>query len=218
VTKEPPPFIDLAAPEAAPSRQEIAALLRRRDEHQGAPLRFIGWTLNDLSLKGLDFRDCEFLRCRAGHADFSASDLTEARFIACDCNNTRWQGATLSSASFVDCKLTGLDLAEARTLGLSFQRCLLIAAHLRGFSFRRAHLEGLDFQGADLSRVDFREAVLEGCSLRDANVTDARFEGADLRNSDLGALRLLDISKFKGAVISKSQAAQLLASLGLKVA
>jgi uncharacterized protein YjbI with pentapeptide repeats len=59
--------------------------------------------------------------------------------------------------------------------------------------------------------------VLTGCSLRDANLTDARLEGADLRGADLGALRLADASRFKGAIISKRQAAALLSSLGLKV-
>jgi uncharacterized protein YjbI with pentapeptide repeats len=79
-------------------------------------------------------------------------------------------------------------------------------------------LEGIDFQDADLTAADFRQAVLTNCSLREANVTGARFEDADLRGADLGALRLMDASRFKGAVISKQQAAVLLSSLGLKVA
>ena len=53
--------------------------------------------------------------------------------------------------------------------------------------------------------------------MREANVTGARFEAADLRGADLGALRIADASKFKGAIISKQQAAALLAGLGLKV-
>jgi fluoroquinolone resistance protein len=106
---------------------------------------------------------------------------------------------------------------DARTLGLVFDRCLLINAQLRGLSFRRTLLDGIDFQGADLIETDFREAVLTGCSLRDAIVTDARFEGADLRGADLGNWRLADASRFKGAIISKDQAAALLRGLGLKV-
>ena len=64
---------------------------------------------------------------------------------------------------------------------------------------------------------DFREAVLSDCSLRDANLTDARFEDADLREADLGALKLADASRFRGAAISRRQAAELLSGLGLKV-
>ena len=55
------------------------------------------------------------------------------------------------------------------------------------------------------------------CVLREASVTNARFEGADLRGADLGTLRLGDASRFKGALISKRQAADLLRELGLKV-
>jgi len=59
--------------------------------------------------------------------------------------------------------------------------------------------------------------VLEACSLRDANLADARFEGADLRGADLGGIRLIDASAFRGAIISRDQAGQLLAELGLTV-
>jgi uncharacterized protein YjbI with pentapeptide repeats len=44
-----------------------------------------------------------------------------------------------------------------------------------------------------------------------------RFDGADLRGADLGGLRLVDASLFRGATISREQAAQLLAELGLNI-
>lgn len=94
---------------------------------------------------------------------------------------------------------------------MTFENCLLVSV-LHGLSFRRATLDGLDFQGADLTEVDFREAVLVRCNLRNANVTDARFEGADLGN-----MRLADATRFKGVIISKQQAAALLDGLGLRI-
>jgi uncharacterized protein YjbI with pentapeptide repeats len=109
-------------------------------------------------------------------------------------------------------------MAVANTLmPPAFERCLLINVNLRGLSFRRAQLDGVDFQSADLRDADFRDAVLTGCSLREANVTKARFEGADLHGTDLGSLQLADASRFKGAIISKKQARELLSGLGLKV-
>ena len=84
-------------------------------------------------------------------------------------------------------------------------------------SFRKQHLQQLDFSDADLSGCDFREAVFSGGSLRNAHMKLTRFEGADLREVDLGGLRLLDAKLFKGATISYKQASRLIAELGLSV-
>jgi uncharacterized protein YjbI with pentapeptide repeats len=75
----------------------------------------------------------------------------------------------------------------------------------------------LTFSQADLRKADFREVNFEECSLRDANLGGARFDKADLRGADLGGLRLDDASLYRGATISRAQAAQLLAELGLKL-
>ena len=118
---------------------------------------------------------------------------------------------------FRGCKLTGANLSEAKVLNLAFEETLLAQARLPGFSFRKAQLSGIDFQMADLRKCDFRDAVFHNCSLRDANLADCRFEGADLRGADLGGIRLLNAKQFKGATISRDQAGQILAELGLKV-
>jgi len=208
-------IIEAPPPEGVATRYDVEAALRCRGS---ASMRFTGWNVTEADLNGLDFRGCEFVRCRAGHANFSSSNSTEVRFLFCDFNNSKWRGTIVSSAYFRDCKPTGAQLAVANTLmPPAFERCLLINANLRGLSFRRAQLDGVDFQGADLREADFRDAVLTGCSLREANVTNARFEGADLRGADLGSLRLADASRFKGAVISKKQAGEFLSGLGLKV-
>jgi uncharacterized protein YjbI with pentapeptide repeats len=202
-----------AAPGAVADRAAVEAALKAA----GGPVRFAGWNLAGAELGRLDLHGCEFVRCRGGLANFSSADLTEASFCDCDLNNAKWRGARLPAARFVGCKLTGGQFQEVAALGLSFATSLLVNAYLRGLSFRRQELEGLDFSGADLAGCDFREAVLTDCSLRDANLGNARFEGADLRGADLGVLRLADAGRFKGAAISKQQAAQLLSGLGLKV-
>jgi uncharacterized protein YjbI with pentapeptide repeats len=208
-------IIEAPAPEGAATRHDVEAALRGRGS---ASMRFMEWNMTEADLNGLDLKGCQFVRCRAGHANFSSCNFTEARFRFCDFNNTKWRGTTVSSAFFQDCKLTGAQMVVANTLmPLAFERCLLINANLRGLSFRRSQLDGVDFQCADLRDADFRDAVLTGCSLREANVTKARFEGADLRGADLGSLQLGDASRFKGAIISNKQAGELLSGLGLKV-
>ncbi len=208
-----PPASQPLAPDGIATRADVERVLKDAP----AFVRFTGWNITDADLTGLDLEGCAFANCRGARADFAACNLTDARFSACDFNNSNWHRARLSAAAFEDCKLTGARISDTQPLGLTFERCLLVSAQLAKFSFHRAVLNQVDFQDADLRDADFREAVLVGCSLRDANLVGARFQGADLRGADLGALKLMDASKFKGAVISKQQAGMLLASLGLKV-
>ena len=58
----------------------------------------------------------------------------------------------------------------------------------------------------------------DGGSLRNAHMKLARFEGAGLREADLGGMKLMDARLFKGATVSYNQAADLLGELGLRVA
>lgn len=160
----------------------------------------------------------EWLNCKAAHAVFRASTLVDARFVGSDLNNTRWQHSKLAHASFTGCKLTGANFADAATLGLNFSDCVLRSASLSGMSFYKSQLHALDFAEADLSYCDFRHAVfVEAGSLSLARVNNARFDHADLREASLDGLRLVDAKLFKGATISKSQAAMLLSGLGLTV-
>lgn len=101
---------------------------------------------------------------------------------------------------------------------MSFHDTLLIGADLRKMSFRKMQLEQLDFSEADLLGCDFREAVFMGGSLGNAHLKLTRFDGADLRDTDIGGLKLVDAKLFQGATISLSQAAALLGELGIMVA
>ena len=214
------------------TRADIAAL-----SGQGAPASLVACDLEEADLSGLDlsgwvFERCSLRRthltgssleatrwtgCRGGFADFVGADLTEATIGSSDFNNTNFRGVKLSAATVRGCKMTGANFAEAQTLGAVFEETLFIDAKLPSFIFRKQTLKRLDFGQADLRKCDFREAVLEACSLRDAHLADARFEGADLRGADLGGIRLIDASAFRGAIISRGQAGQLLAELGLTV-
>lgn len=66
-------------------------------------------------------------------------------------------------------------------------------------------------------RRRFRYTTFVDCSLSDALLDNARFEGADLRGTDLGCVGLGDASQFRGPTISRDQASQLLSEVGLKV-
>ncbi|WP_437882246.1 pentapeptide repeat-containing protein [Pseudomonas sp. LRF_L74] len=206
--------------------------------HAPGPLAFVGIDFSGQDLSRLNFSGARFERClfagsnltaaklensqwqscRGGQAIFTSATLTDARFRGCDLNNSRWQRSKLAHVSFTGCKLTGANFADVSSLGLGFDDCVLRSACLSGVSFFKSELRNLDFAEADLSYCDFRKAVfVDGGSLSLARVNDARFDEADLREASLDGLRLVDAKLFKGAIISKAQAAMLLAGLGLTV-
>ncbi|WP_247138243.1 pentapeptide repeat-containing protein [Neorhizobium sp. BETTINA12A] len=203
----------------------------------GGPVILNGCILEEADLSGLDlqrweFRNCrmttvnlraadlegaKFEGCRGPFANFSGANLAEVEFRNCDFNNAAFLEAKMNDTRFVGCKLTGANLTRIASLGLSFKETILAQARLPALSFRKSRIERVDFGMADLSKCDFRDVVFDGCSLRDTGLVDARFEGADLRGADLGGLKLIDARKFKGATISRQQAGDILAELGLKV-
>lgn len=100
----------------------------------------------------------------------------------------------LEAARFEQCKLTGADLPDVRAINLRLDETLLIDAKLPGLSFYRTTVNRIDLSQADLRKCDFRQASFVESSLREADMQGCRFEGADL-----GGLRLVDATLFRGA-------------------
>lgn len=173
--------------------------------------------LSHSRLTGAQIEGVKFTNCRASAISFAGATLTDTSVSGGDFSNANFLGARLSGIKFEQCKMTGANLSDVAALDVVFNEVLLVLALLPKFSFRKARLVGVNFSEADLRQCDFREAVLTECSLRDANITDCRFHGTDLRGADLGGLKLTDASRFKGAVISRRQAGDLLGQLGLQV-
>lgn len=206
------------------SNAEQSAVLQNCDL-QGLDLsqsNMAGWRFEKCNLSGTSFngsqleRSC-FAGCRASGASFVSATLTEAQIDGGDFSNATFRGAVLATMKIARCKMTGADLSETRSIGLELDDVLLVFALLPKISFRKMTLKQIDFGEADLRSCDFRETVFEDCSLRDANLSGCRFEKSDLRGADLGGVRLTDAKQFKGAIISKRQAADLLNQLGLQV-
>ena len=181
-----------------------------------------GWNFEKCSLVGCSFNGAVleravFLGCRASGSSFLIAILTEAVIDGGDFSNSSFRGATLASTRMAHCKMVGADLSETKAMGLEVEDVLFTFGLLPKMSFFKMTLKQIDFSEADLRSCNFRETVFEECSLKNANLTDCRFERADLRSADLGGVKLTDAKRFKGATISKRQAADLLSQLGLQV-
>lgn len=192
------------------------------DEADLARLDLTGWSFERCSLRHTDLSGAKLGRstwrgCKAPFANLIGADLEEAHISACDFNNASFRRANIGQARIVSTRMTGADLHMVRGMDFTFEEVLLIGARLPGLSFRKEKLVRLDMAQAELTKADFRGAVFEGCSLREANLDGAQFSGADLRGADLGGLQLEDARVFRGAILSREQAEQLLSGWGLLI-
>lgn len=185
--------------------------------YEATDWRFERCNLSNAHFNGARFDNTTFLACRAATASFVGATLMETTIDGGDFSNSTFRGTTLSSVKFTHCKMTGVDMTDADAFDVCFDNVLLVLANMRGFSFRKHHLDGVNFSDADLSLCDFRGAIMTECSLRNTNISECRFEDADLRGVDIGGIKLTAAHRFKGATISKRQAAELLAQLGMRV-
>jgi uncharacterized protein YjbI with pentapeptide repeats len=166
---------------------------------------------------GANLTGARFLRCRGPEASFIQADLSDAVMTGCDFSNGLLRRARLTSARFEGTKLTGADPTDAGVMGATFAEVLFAFATLPGLSRRMALVVGFYFSVGALLMSDFRGARFEDCSLRNATLEGCRFEQADLRGADLGGIELRDAPQFRGAVMSRLPAAELLSQLGLEV-
>lgn len=180
------------------------------------------WRFESCDLAGTSFdrsslEEAVFVSCRGAASSFVGADMQEAVIEGGDFHNASFLGASLGYVRLLRCKATGANFTDAKTFNIHMEEVKLSMALMPKASFRKNLLKKIDFTEADLAGCDFREAVFEGSSLRNAILDDCRFEKADLRGADLGGIALRDAARFKGAVISSDQAADLVRQLGLKV-
>ena len=81
-------------------------------------------------------------------------------------------------------------------------------------------LKGINLSDAEICNCDFTEVVFEDCSLGGAQFKGSNsFRYSDLRGCEIGNLQYKnnEVSNFKGAFVSKSQASDILSGLDIKV-
>ena len=133
--------------------------------------------------------------CKLNDVDFDGADLMNWTFEKCE----------LPSARFDHCVMDDVSVTGCRSIDATFR-----SARFSQVQFTNCDLSNVSFAHGKMADVDFT-----GCKMLGANLTDISV--ADLRTCDLGGLQMSDARRFKGAIISKGQAADLLGQLGLKV-
>lgn len=178
-------------------------------------------TLSDITAKGSDFSESQFIEVTLRRVDFSGAKLHKTAFVACRGEHVRFDGADMSQAVMtsdcifpgVSCKetklshanLRGTDLAEADLSscnldGADLSECVLTKANLSRASARQSRWCRVDLSDADLRAANLMEAVLQKAVLRGTLLRGANLYGADLARAVLD-----DRTQVSGANLSRAR-------------
>ena len=157
------------------------------------------------------FRNVTFTDCR-----LHSAQLSDIRFEGCDLSNLALDGAALNRVEFVGCKLLGAALPDATLNHVRLERCNGRYLNLSGSRLRQVRFTECDLTEAALNDCRLDGVAFEGCTLRSTEFSHTPLRGIDLRQSQLGDLRLT-VDDLRGAIVAPSQALDLLPLLGVVV-
>jgi uncharacterized protein YjbI with pentapeptide repeats len=202
------PLVDIDSPKGV-NLSLVPLENERLDSVDFYRANLVGIDLQDSQLQNADLRDAILVGARLQDANLRGADLAETDLNHADLSEAGLQNATLTRAMLQHATLRNALLNQA-----DLRRAMLANTRLDG-----AHFDGADLSKADLSgamgdsQTDFTDAVLDviagnyldlpgarliNADFRSANLTDANFNGADLRAVDFSGANLAD-AHFQGA-------------------
>lgn len=157
------------------------------------------------SLDGTDFRKASihqslFSGTRGEKVTFAGADLDKLRSGSnAEFPGADFAGATLRGAGLRDTNLTGADFRGADLEGAMVENSRLVDANFNGASARRARFTKSNLEGASM----------RACNLFMGGLRKARLVNADLRGSNLFAVdfykSVVGKTRFEGANLKRSQ-------------
>lgn len=148
--------------------------------------------------------------------EISAVQVIDARLETCDLSGAVWEKAHLRRIELLGCRLMGIKLVDASLDDALIKDCngeygVFWSASFKSVRFERCTLRHASFQDANLSGV-----VFDHCDLTNADLRGTKLHGADLRGSTLMGINV-GIKELQGVIIDPTQAAQVVALLGIVV-
>jgi len=137
-------------------------------------LRFEEARLERVDLGGgrlarLSLTDVELESCNLANADVRGGSAWRTRIVRSRLTGVAWNEGLIRDTVLTDCRIDLAAFSATRLDQVVFERCLLMQ---------------VDFQETSLRRVRFVD-----CDLTEADVTDARFDGCELRGCTIDGMR-----------------------------
>jgi uncharacterized protein YjbI with pentapeptide repeats len=120
-------------------------------------------------LAHLSLSDVELESCNLANADVRGGSAWRTRIVRSRLTGVAWHEGLIRDTVLSDCRIDLSAFGATRLDQVIFERCLLMQ---------------VDFQATSLRRVRFVD-----CDLTEADVSDARFEGCELRGCTIDGMR-----------------------------
>lgn len=167
-------------------------------------------------VRGREFIDSEFIRCRFISTNLRFTSFTNCIFQTSDLSSIIFDLTSFVKCSFPESKLSNLDFSEVQLKECNFtsvimKNCILQQIKTGSNSekkkfdlshalFRNADLTGTIFflcslKAANFHKANLETAVFENCDLREANLIQAHIAGTTFVNSKIEKT-LLDLEGF----------------------
>ncbi len=158
---------------------------------------------------------CAFSACRLPQSGFSGTMFFDCVFEGCDLSGVRFRGCSFKNVTFRDCRLTGADFRDAVGTDMTFTDCAATYSNHGKAIYKKCRFQGGTFQESSFFEVEWKNCTVE-TDLTLAEFQRAKLGCADLRKSTLyGAI--FSAESLRGVIVSREQAADLAALLGLVI-
>ena len=141
-----------------------------------------GFPLNNMDLSGYDFSHANL-----SGADFQGSNLSGADFSYCNLSGAKFQKANLSGANFQHAVIAGVTMVVAKIAGIplgNVNHTYFRTAILMGADFSFAKIEKADLVDSDLSNCIFEGAFLRDCEMGRSILSKSNFSNSEIQNCD----------------------------------
>ena len=186
------------------------------DMESYADLRLSATELSGGKAAAIKLQSAWFDHVGLAETRFSSPRLVDTRLEHCDLANADWPAGSYLRLEFLDCRMLGFKTIEGKLRDVLFANCNLSFAQ-----FRMAEMRSVVFENCLLKEADFYGANLQGtrfqaCDLRQADFSGCKLKDADVRGSQVEALRV-SAKDLAGLIVDVMQAAELARLLGVKI-
>ena len=155
-------------------------------------------------------------RVGLANCTFGSIVMKDVRLSGCDLANLQTRGLSLTRVEFRNCRMTGLRAGEADCRDVLIEEGDQRYAQFRYGKFRSAEFASCNFEEADFQGADLTGSIFRKCNLRNAEMSKVKLLNADLRGSSVESLHL-NAEDLRGAVVDLSQAMLFAPLLGIRI-